>query len=417
LTRAHATSDRALIASIALGLSLRLLWAATVPVAPVSDSFAYHSFASTLAEHGVFGWSARHPDAYWAPGAAVAYALAYRIFGPSGFAVVALNLAIAVAKTLLLWRVTHRWFGRGPAIAACFAVSCWPTQIMFTTVLSSEHLFDAVLLAAVAVFEKGWNARAPIAWLVIGALLAAASFVRPTALPLGVGLAVVGFARRGGVARSAVHAAIACAVMAALLSPWMARNQGLFGRFVPISANAGANLWMGNNPDSQGVYMALPAEVRGMDTAERDAYLGELAKEWMRENPGRALALALRKAGLTHARETIGVAWNARGLEAASRGTVLALKVIATGFWWLALAAGLAGVAIRVRARGFVAFFAEPPIALWGYFALVHAVTVAQDRYHLASVPYIAALAGLAASELRMLLSSERSAAAQRLAE
>ena len=36
---------------------------------------------------------------------------------------------------------------------------------------------------------------------------------------------------------------------------------------------------------------------------------------------------------------------------------------------------------------------------LWGYFAAVHAVTQASDRYHLPSVPYIAILAGLALAE------------------
>ena len=38
----------------------------------------------------------------------------------------------------------------------------------------------------------------------------------------------------------------------------------------------------------------------------------------------------------------------------------------------------------------------DPAIVLWTYFAVLHAIIVAGDRYHYPSVPPIAALAGLA---------------------
>lgn len=393
-------NDRALLALLALGTALRVGWALLVAVDPVSDSNAYFVFAATLAEHGVFGWNATHPDAYWPPGAPFLYSLAFRAIGIGGAAVVALNLALAAAKLVLAFLLTRTWFGRRAAIVATAGLACWPTQIAFTTVLSSEQAFDVALLATGWAFERWWRNGTWTADVAIGTLLAAASYVRPTALPLAAGFALIAWTRGAPFARVVRLALVASAAMALLIAPWSVRNHQLFGRWVAISANGGANLWMGNNPNATGGYVALPREVRGMNTAERDAYLGDAAKRWMRENPGRALALAARKLAVTYERETIGVVWNEKALAPAGPRVVLALKALCSGFWWLALIAALTGAALRLRARGIVACFSNPPIALWGYFALVHAITVGQDRYHLASVPFMAALAGFALCKL-----------------
>jgi len=405
---------RELIALIALALGLRALWALLVPFDPVSDSNAYHVFARNLAEHGVFGWRPGRPDAYWPPGAPFLYSLAYRALGAGGAAVVLVNLALAAAKIALVFVLTEAWFGRRAAIAAGLWLACWPAQIELTTALSSELAFDVALLLAVFVFERVQRDASTLGGAALGTVLAAASYVRPTALPLALGLAIVAFARGMPIARAARLALVATAVMLLWIAPWSARNHRVFGQFVAISANAGANLWMGNNPNAHGGYMALPREVRGMSTAERDAYLGAEARHWMRENPGAALALAARKLARTYQRETIGIAWNERALAPLGERGLLALKAISTGYWWLALGAGLAGAALRLRARGWIACFADAPLALWGYFALVHAVTVAQDRYHLPSVPYIAALAGYAFAELAPRVSARFSSAPTR---
>jgi len=400
MSAAREREGRALLALLALALLLRGVWAALVPFDPVSDSNAYHVFARNLAEHGVFGWNPAQPDAYWPPGAPFLYSLAYRALGAGGAAVITLNLALSAAKLVLAFALTNAWFGRRAALAAGLLLACWPAQIELTTTLSSEHAFDVALLLALWIFERSGRELSVPASIAIGAALAAASYVRPTALPLAFGLAVIAFARGTPFGRALRLALSASAVIALLIAPWSLRNERVFGRFVAISANGGANLWMGNNPNAHGGYMALPREVRGMTTAERDAYLGAEARRWIRDHPGAALVLAARKLARTYQRETIGVAWNARALAPLGEGGVFALKAVSTTYWWLALAAGLAGAVLRLRARGWLACFADAPLALWGYFALVHAVTVAQDRYHLPSVPYIAALAGYAFAEL-----------------
>ncbi len=400
-TAARVLRDPALRRALWIGLALRALWALVVPVLPVSDGNAYHVFASNLALHGVFGWTPERPDAYWPPGAPFLYSLAYRALGISAVAVVLVNLALAAAKLALLGVVTADWFGMRAARLACLALALWPAQIAFTTVLSSENAFDVALLAAVACAGRGETpGRRALSALGVGLALAAASYVRPTALPLGVGLALIAAVRGMPLARCAALAAIASATIAVAIAPWALRNERVFGRTVLISANGGTNLWMGNNPASRGGYMPLPPGLEGLNTAERDAILGDAAKRWMAENPGAALALAARKLAITYGRETIGVAWNARALAPLGERGLAALKAFCTVYWWLALAAAATGVAVVAQASGVRGLLGCTPLGLSVYFALVHAITVGQDRYHLPAVPYLAALAGLAAARL-----------------
>ena len=112
---------------------------------------------------------------------------------------------------------------------------------------------------------------------------------------------------------------------------------------------------MGNNPDSQGGYTPLPAEVSGMDEARRDAYLGAQAREYIRSDPLRFAADVGRRVLLLHSRETIGVAWNRQAIET------------------------------RFGAKA------------------VPAAKLAEDRYHMPATPFMTLLAGLAiAGALRL---------------
>ncbi len=402
MTSTYANSDRrALLWIVLIGAAARIAWAVAVPVDPISDSAGYFAFARNLAEHGVFGWRPDQPDAYWPVGAPFLYSLAFRALGTGGLAVVLVNLLFGCAKIPLAWWLVRRWYGVRAANACSIALACWPGQVEFTTVLASELPFDVFVLAALVLWERSEGASWLGAGVLLGVLVAAASYVRPTALPLPLVLAAVAVLRGVPALRAGARAMVALVVMAALIAPWAARNERVFGRRVLISANGGANLWMGNNPDARGGYMALPADVRGLSTAERDAVLGARAIAFMRSEPLRAALLAARKVQITYERETIGVVWNARALSGRySDQVLLPLKLASTAYWLALLGLGALGALARARATRGRALLTEPAIVLWAYFLALHSVTVAQDRYHFPSVPFIAALAGSAIAQL-----------------
>jgi 4-amino-4-deoxy-L-arabinose transferase-like glycosyltransferase len=382
-----------------LGLALRLLWAALVPVEPVSDGAAYHLLATNIIEHGVYGFEPGKPSAYWAVGASAIYTLGYLLL-PEATAVVTLNLLAALASIALLYELGRRWMDVRTGLVAAGLFALWPLGIQFTTVLASEMFFIVFTLAGLLCWERAREAGGPATrWLVAaGILWAAAVYVRPVGLLVPIVLAAGEAIRRStGAATAARRAGLTLAVIVLCVSPWTLRNYMAFDAFVPVSTNFGANFWMGSGPGTAGHYRPLPETVDGMTEPERSSFLLGVTIEHIRSDPAAFAALTVRKAALLHDRETIGVVWNGNALEALVGATgVTALKIVSTLFWYAVLAGGLVGAAYLFLKLGPIAILFSTPLLVWGYYTGVYALTVVGDRYHVPSFPFIALLAAAA---------------------
>jgi hypothetical protein len=383
---------------VLLGVAVRVAWALLVPVRPLSDGNAYDTLARNLALGNGYCWEPGRLTAYWPVGTSFLYSVLYRLFGFGYTPIVILNTVLSAAAIALTMGLAGRWFGPAVARVAGILLALWPSQIQFTTVLASELPFAVALLGALWVCggEGSGVARRSV---LAGALLAGASYIRPTALLLPVVFAALHppgrrFSQRlWGVAGM-------LATMAVLIVPWAVRSWQVFGRPVIISTNGGANTWMGNNPDTTGGYMAVPEAAPGVNEADRDRQLRDEAVRHITEYPGRFLVRTLTKLVVLHDRETIGIAWNLEGLRSRfSPAVIVALKVVSTVYWWAVLAAAGVGVAFLLRRRGGWALV-HPAVVLWAYFAVLHAVTVIQDRYHFPSIPFVAVLAALPLARL-----------------
>ena len=156
LARTHA-----LILAVAFGL--RAAWALFVPVRPLSDSFAYDTFAQNLANGLGFGWNAGEPTAFWMPGTSMLYAVCYRLFGHSYTPIVILNILLGVWIVWAAMRLSEKWFDVRTGLVTGWLLAVWPNLIQFTTILASELLFMALMLAALLLWqfwERVWWQRA-----------------------------------------------------------------------------------------------------------------------------------------------------------------------------------------------------------------------------------------------------------------
>jgi 4-amino-4-deoxy-L-arabinose transferase-like glycosyltransferase len=397
------------MAILLLAAVLRIAWAIAVPVDPVSDCAIYDQFArSIVAGHG-YGFGPGDLNAFWSPGVAFALAGFYAVFGEGGLAVVLLNLLVALGSIALVWDLGRRWFSPLAGTTAATLLALWPSQIQFTTVPASEWLFNMLVLLAVWIWTLAdGSLRRSLAFAAIaGVVLAAATFTRPLALLLPPLLLAERLVRTGQWTRSMAMAAIAMTLTIGLLIPWGARNQREFGQFVLVSANSGANLWMGNNPDSKGGYMDRPERPEGFNQVQWDKELQRQSVAFIRANPGRFLSLCARRLVILHDRETIGVVWNGPALETRYGPRILGpLKAASSLYWYIALAGGAVGAIVLLRRARWRAIVAPPVLLLWGYFIGVHVVIVGMDRYHIPAIPWIALAAGVAFAAWRGKLQS-----------
>lgn len=387
---------RATLGILAIAVVVRAAWIVAVPVIPVSDSARYDLFAQNLAA-GKGYVDESGPTALWPVGPSFLFSLCYRITGwdsPHRFVPVAImNLLLAVTSVVLTMHLARKWFSPRVAIAAGLLLALWPSQIEFTTVLNSDIPMNCFMLAALAF----WFADRPAAMIrgvLAGACLAAAAYMRPTALLLPLVFALSHLIQRPRRLATLGGALTMAVTMFALILPWSLRNQRVFGEFVLISANGGLNFWIGNNPETTGFYQKPPKGDLG-NQAQRDRRLRDQAFAYIRQDPWLFLKRTALKAVRLHERETIGVHWNLKGLQ--SRYPPMAipiLKWISHIYWLAALGLAVAGLAHAVARRGLLAVAATPPVLIWAYFTSVYAVFFVSDRYHFAFIPFVAMLAG-----------------------
>ncbi|NOT34364.1 MAG: hypothetical protein HOP12_09365, partial [Candidatus Eisenbacteria bacterium] len=139
-----------------------------------------------------------------------------------------------------------------------------------------------------------------------GALMGIAVLIRPNAVLLLPGFAVAAAIQLAGARRAWLGPVlIAAAAFVVVLTPWTLRNHHVHGRWFFVASGGGRALWLGNNerttgragsimlPDSAfSVRLAREPDELAMDRGFRDEALA-----WMREHPGRAVALYFVRLG------------------------------------------------------------------------------------------------------------------------
>ena len=88
------------------------------------------------------------------------------------------------------------------------------------------------------------------------------------------------------------------------ISPWLVRNYVVFHKFILIRGDFGSELRAGNNPKAHGEWEREYRAANNRELFDEFARIGEvadndkqteLAKEWIRENPARFVALTGRR--------------------------------------------------------------------------------------------------------------------------
>ena len=386
-------------AIVVLALVLRAAWGITVPVVPLSDSRAYDILAHALVEHGAYSWGNNQLTAYWPPGTSATYAALYDIFGYSFRPVVVLNVILSTAIVGLTVVLATELFDKRTGIIAGLLMAIWPSEIAYVTVLASEVPFTFFMLLGCTVWFSSRTsniARAVVSGLTFGA----ASYFRPIALllPIVIWLSTLLDLRK---LRAGIPAMlVSLIVIVATIAPWTIRNAQVFGHFVPMSTSDGVNLWMGNNPESDGFYSPLPVTVQGLNEYEQNRILSEDALLFVSEHPLMFVARTFKKAALLHISETTAITWNMEGIRLLSgENALFPLKLVTQGFWTGVLLLAFAGIVVLMRRSGVLRALTNPALLIWIYFTAVYSIFVVADRYHFPSHPFISMLAALAINE------------------
>jgi len=204
---------------------------------PIIDALTYNQAAVSIATgHG-------HPDrVFWQPpGYSYFLAMLYGIVGSPNFLLPRIVQALfgAASSVLTAW-IGARHFGARAGLVAGYIVAFYGMLIYFDGELLAASLTIVLQLAAVALAVRAPDAEKPERlWIAAGFVAGLASLVTATSLVIAAAMAAV--------ARRRFWAVLVGTAVA--IAPATLRNVTHGGEFVPISSNAGINLYIGNNPE------------------------------------------------------------------------------------------------------------------------------------------------------------------------
>src|SRR5262245_35612231 len=272
-------------------------------------------FATTLVDHGTFGFLPGVPSAYTQPLYGWFLAGTYLPFGRSWLAVGIAQVVVAVATALLVFEIGARLRSVVIGLVASLITTLHPYVVWHDVHLNRELLdglmLAALTLAALAAYERRSLPLAATTGAIAG--LAILGNARLLLLPIAIAVYV---AWRTPLGHALTAAALVIGVAALVVTPWVVRNKVQVGCYA-ITTDARA-LWKANNENTRKVLdrggwiddvPALPGAppwpeyaadltLAGRPTsvdecAQMRLYRHEVVEFW-REHPGEKALLAIQ---------------------------------------------------------------------------------------------------------------------------
>jgi hypothetical protein len=286
---------------------------------------------------------------------------------------------------------------RRHARIAAWIPAAWPLLLLLPLGLATENLFIPLLTAGMLMLFKAVESRRLRDTALSGLIFGLATLTRSV---------VVGFPALAAiwlwVRKMRRHAVLLMLVIAILVVPWCVRNTLLHGRLTLVETSMGYNLYLGYHPEGDGSFIFGPSVdlITILDDAERDAEGRQRAWEFIQQDPGRVPGLMLRKLGhLFGLEDRIFVYFYSNGLL----GTLPSWLVIALFLLLVLPLVFLLPLAILGLVSGERNYAWQLTLMLFAWYIGAHMLIMAEERFHLAILPLLAALAGRGLTNWRAL--------------
>jgi hypothetical protein len=325
---------------------------------------------------------------------------AYALLGVGPGAIEALNIAFAVVTTLLVWDIGRVSWGRPVAAVAATAYALAPSQVLTALVPLTEPMYTMLVAGVVRAGIALERRPMLLAGAACAALVAAAQYVRATAAPLLLPLALLPWLAGWSVRRTLLRTVVIGGIFAVLLVPVIVYNLRSYGDLsISTSAYGGWSMYVGANREHGGQWNAEDAArlagFPGDSWWERSDHAGGLVPDRVMEDPLGSVALLPSKFGTLWGSETYAASYALR-----ERGITQEVHVgwLTTQLFWAPLSV--------LATLGMYAARRDPPAAalligmLITLVAATHLVLEVHSRYHAYLVPLFCLLAAVGVRQL-----------------
>ncbi|HYA22938.1 MAG TPA: glycosyltransferase family 39 protein [Terriglobales bacterium] len=207
----------------------------------------------------------------------------FKIFGiytrASALVLLSVNSIFSALICIPIFLIARRCFGEKVAVWSSWAWALLPPVIFASTRYVWETSLAALLMAVIfwlTLVLEDKDALTP--WFMFGYLWGLAALTNTSLLAFLPVSGLWAWYRRAKLGkRSLTGLLLASAVFAACVAPWIVRNYRVFGQFIFIRSNFGAELRLGNGPGADGTWMDYLHATKNPQQLQLYRQMGELA--------------------------------------------------------------------------------------------------------------------------------------------
>jgi hypothetical protein len=264
------------------------------------------------------------PTTWVGPAYPLIIAAVFKLFGVytalSAFVLLAINCVLNALMVRFVWEIAERCFQHsGITRWSAWIWALYPAAMQYAVKWIWEMTLTAFLFSWVLALslrmrntggapEEAAGAASARRWALFGLLWGLIALSNPSLLlflPVNGLWVLAGHKSQSPELRTqATGAVLAAVVFLACIAPWTYRNWRAFHHFIPMRGNFGVEFYLGNGPGATGLLMGYdhpaqdPIELENYRRMGELAYAkwrGELAKSYIRKDPGHFADLCLRR--------------------------------------------------------------------------------------------------------------------------
>ena len=357
------------------------------------DSSTYDTLATQIVSGNGFTNLSGTPTRIRPPAYPLFIAGIYAFTGHNPIAATTVQALLGSLGVCLIYFITRRFSNSRSALTAALIAATYPALIFYDSRLLREGFTASVLVLGVLAAFRARERQTTSAYLLLGAVIGAASMCRPETVLLTAPLLWIALPCLRPFGRIARPVAIVLLTVIVSWTPWTVRNVIYFDSVSPVHAGLGSTVWFGSRWAENGgddhltsSRVNLQNETRSIQKAvgrERadSAFMARVLEDIF-ERPMWFLEMVGRKAILF---------WqDANGVRKTLPKVHPALPYVVNTYYYLML--GLAAfAAIRFRKNPDVAKISVTILCFAGTYAVLHV----RNRYRIPILPMVFILSSL----------------------
>ena len=335
-------------------------------------------------------------------------ALIYFVFGAGAkrfFVARLVQAVLAASMAPLTYAIANRLFpDRKPAASiSAWVITLYPMLLIYPLSLATENLFFVLVLLSILtilkakeslkidIMERIVNISIAVRtrWFILSGILLGLTCLTRSVAQVFTVLAVVWV---WFFLKEHANALVMLLMVGMVVVPWIVRNSLLYGQFTGIESAIGYDLYLGYHPQGTGTFQ-YPQSLdlmTIMNDAERDKVGIQQTFEFIKTDPGRVFTLFLRRTGYFFGMERRALTFFYSNdyfghIPSPVLAGIFALFCLPFVFVSTSGIAGLTLAHWRKETWLMALFFS-------GYI-IPHLLIIAEDRFHLTTVPFLAIFA------------------------